>query len=733
MSIIQNIRSKYAKVAVVAIALALVGFILTDYFTQQSRNSMRGGGSSSVGSVNGKKISAEEFKRKVDQNIKQAENMYKQQGYPVPPASALTKDAVDQTWSQEVNRMLFRGEIERLGMQIGKKERGDLLYGNNAPEFIKKAGTDSNGVYNPMRAKQQVDQMMKDRRTPKSQKDEFNTYISELDEFRMSEKYNALFANSTNFPRWFVEKEIDDNSQIAKISMVRVLYTDSMFVDSTIKITDKEIQDYISKHKDNFKQEKSRSISFASISAAPSATDSAATKKSLLDLKPEFDTTKDAGEFTARNGTPLDDNYYTAAQLPPVGKDSITRLAKNAVYGPYLEGNSYLMLKMLDSKTLPDSVKARHILIQTFNPQTSQQMLDEPTAKKRIDSIEAAIKGGASFDMLAIQYSDDKGSGARGGVLSNPQNPATDYFTYGQMVKAFNEFCFQGKKGERKVVKTEFGYHFIEIMDQKNFQPAYKVAFLAKEITTSRETDDNAQRLANTFFSECKDPKTFDAAFEKWLKPAGGVKGTAINIGPMDAQVNGMGTSGGLVSRQFVKSIYKARLGEVLKPELVNNGSDYVVAMVTEINEEGTQPVAKARPLVEYELRKKKKAEIIKQKIGKVTTLEAAATALGKQIETIDSLRMSTKTPALKLGNEPKVIGAAFSAANKGKVVPEALEGASGIYVIRVENIAATPSAGGGVAEQRKARYETEKSQQSGPIESMKKAAKIKDKRSDTY
>ena len=37
MSIIQDIRDRYAKVAVVAIALALIGFILTDYFSGRGR------------------------------------------------------------------------------------------------------------------------------------------------------------------------------------------------------------------------------------------------------------------------------------------------------------------------------------------------------------------------------------------------------------------------------------------------------------------------------------------------------------------------------------------------------------------------------------------------------------------------------------------------------------------------------------------------------------------------
>jgi peptidyl-prolyl cis-trans isomerase D len=42
MSVIQSIREKYAKWAVVAIALALLGFILTDYF--QAKDRMGGGG-----------------------------------------------------------------------------------------------------------------------------------------------------------------------------------------------------------------------------------------------------------------------------------------------------------------------------------------------------------------------------------------------------------------------------------------------------------------------------------------------------------------------------------------------------------------------------------------------------------------------------------------------------------------------------------------------------------------
>ncbi|WP_204317028.1 peptidylprolyl isomerase, partial [Klebsiella aerogenes] len=78
------------------------------------------------------------------------------------------------------------------------------------------------------------------------------------------------------------------------------------------------------------------------------------------------------------------------------------------------------------------------------------------------------------------KYSDDPGSKAKGGVI--------DYFPQGQMVGAFNDYVFDKPVGTKGVVKTEYGYHFIEILGQKNINPAYKVAYLAKQIVASNET-----------------------------------------------------------------------------------------------------------------------------------------------------------------------------------------------------------------------------------------------------
>jgi peptidyl-prolyl cis-trans isomerase D len=700
MSIIQDIRDKYAKLTVAVIALALIGFILTDYF--QSRTRMGRNTSNNVGSVNGRGIGFDEFNKK----YKQVEDNMKQQGY--PPA-AVSAQALDQTWNQEISLMLLNDQSDKLGLTVGAKEKGDILYGANAPEDFKKAGTDEQGNYDPARAKRRVDEMMKDKKVSPEQKASVNDYIAQLLQQRIAEKYISLLTNSVNYPRWYVEKQNADNSQLAKIAYVKEVYTS--IPDSAVKIEDKEIADYISKHKDDYKQQESRAISYVAFSAAPSAADSNNAKNSLLEVKAEFDSTSNVKEFLLRqNVNDYYDGYISGKTIQIAAKDSIFRTPVGSVYGPYLDGGSYVLARLEGVKQTADTAKVRHILIST-------QARDSATAYKLADSIRTAIANGANFDTLCAKYSDD-GTKDKGGVYDNVFS--------GQMVPEFNDYIMQNPVGSKGIVKTDFGFHYIEILSQKGSSPGYKIAYLPKEIIASQATDDNANEEAQKFAGDVKDIKSFDEVFAKQLAPKGYKKEIAANIPRTGSQLNNVG-----ISRQFIRSVYDAKVGEVLKPERV--GESYVVAVVTEAVDEGTASVAMARASVEPLLRNKKKAALLKQKIGTITTLEAASAALGgKPIVNIDSLRMSGRNDSL--GYEPRIAGAAFNPANKGKVVPEALEGVNGVFVVRVDNVSATPLATGNIQDQRKQMAaQIKQYYQNGLIEALRNAATIKDKRADRF
>ena len=285
-----------------------------------------------------------------------------------------------------------------------------------------------------------------------------------------------------------------------------------------------------------------------------------------------------------------------------------------------------------------------------------------------------------------------------------------------------NDFCFNGKTGDRKVVKTQFGYHLIEIEDQKNYNPAYKVAYFSKTITPSQETDEKASGLASQFASESRNAKAFDENAKKRNYN----KLLSSDIKPNDMNIAALGSS-----RQMVKWIYEAERGDV--SEMFTIDSKYVVASVTEINKEGIQSAAKARPMVEYLIRNQKKAEQIKKKIGTASTLEAIAAATGQGLAKADSLAFSSPFfPGA--GQEGKVGGYAFNATAKGKVSAP-ITGNSGVYAIRTENVYAKPNTGASLDQQRSTLLQNMKAAAArGTLEAaLKKASDVKDNRSKIF
>jgi peptidyl-prolyl cis-trans isomerase D len=717
MSVIQSIRDKYARWAVIAIAVSLLGFILMDAFAGRT-GLFSNSRSTTIGKINGESIEETDFAKKVNEQ----EAYYQSQGMEV--TEDRRQQLISDVWEQQVNDVVMGKEYNELGLTVGDRELKDILYGANPPENLKKGFTDpKTGIFNAVAAQQRINQIKKSG-TPQ-EKQQIQQFEEALKSQRLMSKYMALLANTIYYPKWFLEKRNADNGFLAKASYVTIPY--ASISDSTVKITDSEIEDYIKDHKKDFEQkDETHSFSYISFSAAPSVSDSQATKKQVGDLKGQFAAATDPAAFIARQGgsTEFFDGYVPKSKIQVPAKDSIFALSKGQVFGPYLDANTYALAKLIDVKTMPDSAKARHILIQTNDPQSGQTLMDDSMAKKLIDSIKVAIDKGARFDSLAKKYSNDKGSAEKGGLLATPQ---TDYFPQGQMVKAFNDFVFNGKTGDRQIVKTEFGYHLVEILDQKSPEPQYKIAYFTKQIIASQETDNQANNQATQFAGDSRDLKSFNSNFEKNLRPKGYNKLIASDIKPMDFSINGIQGS----ARSFIKDIFNANSGDVIGPERV--GDNYIVAVVTEVNKPGLESVNKARPTIEPILKNRKKGEIIKKNIGQFSTLEQVASKSNQQIQSLDSLRFSGGSN--QLGYEPKIIGAVFNPSNKGKVVPELITGTQGAYALRVDNVTTTPVDASNVEQQRKMMemQDRQTMQYRSPVDVLKKTASIKDYRSKFY
>lgn len=707
MSIIQTIRDKAAWIMFILIGVSLLGFLVQDAFVGKTGRGLFGGNNTTVGEINGKKIEVVDY----EQKIKQMEDQYQNMGYPMN--DMMRQNVRETVWNQIISEENINEETAKLGINVTAKELDDILFGPNAPEEFKKQFTNEQGVYDVNAARNAIAQLRKQKSTIAD--NIINVYLPGLVSKRLKEKFVSLLANTTYYPKWMLEKMNSDNNSMAAVSYVNVPY--SSIADSTIKISDDDVAAYVSNHKEEFKQEESRSIAYVSFDASPSAADTMALLNNLELLRKEMAAASEADipTFLAKNGSQIGftDAYISKTAIQVPNKDSIMALPNGGIFGPYVDAGNLTLAKKIDEKVLPDSVKARHILIATAD-RSGQPLMPDSIAKKKIDSIKTAIDNGARFDSLAAKFSDDPGSKVLGGDLG--------YFTSGRMVKEFNDFCFSGKKGDRKVVKTQFGYHLIEITDQKNFNPAYKVAYLSKTIVASQETDEKASGLASQFASESRNAKAFDEN----VKKRNYNKLLSTDIKPNDINIQPLGSN-----RQMVKWIYEADRGDV--SEMFTVESKYVVATVTEINKEGVASPAKAKPLVEYIIRNQKKAEQIKKKIGAAGTLEAVAAATSQPVLKADSL--SFQAPFFpNAGQEGRVGGFAFNAAVKGKLSPP-ITGNGGVYSIRSENVYAKSNTGAGIDQQRAMMLQTQRAATGrGVIESaLKNASSIKDSRSKIF
>ncbi|MBZ5859062.1 peptidylprolyl isomerase [Flavihumibacter profundi] len=699
MSIIQTIRDKAAWLVFGVIALSLLGFLLMDAFVGKSGRGIMAGNKSTIGSVNGNKIDYIEYQKKVQM----VETQYQQSGYPMN--EMMRQNVQDQVWNQFIEENVLKPEYEELGLSVTPKELDDILFGANPPQDLRQQFTNEQGVYDANAAKAALANLRSKKDNPMAQNLN-DVYLPSLMEARLREKYSSLLGNTYYIPKWMAEKTTADNSQLAAVNYVAVPYSTVSDSAAEVKVTDSDIESFIAKHKEEYKQEASRSISYVAFSAAPSSADSIAIITTLNNLKPEFAAAADPAAFLVRNNTetPYFDGYVLKSKLQVPNADTIRNLPEGALFGPYLDAANVTIAKMISKRTLPDSVKCRHILINTQN-------IPDSIARKRIDSIELAIRGGADFAALAAKYSDDQGSKNKGGEYSFASQ------TIPTLAKEFGDAILYGNKGDKKVVKTSFGYHYIEVLDQKNFETAYKVAYLSRAITASVETENAASGAANQFAGESRTAK----AFEDMVVKDKLTKLQASEIKPNDAMIQGLGSS-----RQLVRWINEAKIGDVSEP--FNIEDKYVVALLSEINTEGTMSVAKARPQVEFIIRNQKKAEQIRKKIGTANTLDAIAAATQQTIKHSDSIRFSA--PIIpNVGQEPKVIGAAFNKANQAKISAP-IPGNAGVYVLKTENVSAVSDGGVNPDDQRKAKMQQMR-QMSGfrAIDGLRKAATIKDER----
>ena len=203
-----------------------------------------------------------------------------------------------------------------------------------------------------------------------------------------------------------------------KVSFSYVIRRFNEVLDSSIRaILPKKLENYDNDHQKEFNKEAGRSsCKYVVFLVKPSDEDFKNAETWINSIVREyFKNAADIKPFVnANSDQPFDDKNYKLGELPDTINNFMFKAKVGDIFGPYYKDNAFKISRLAEINQLPDSVKARHILIRI-------QGQDEAAlnkAKSLADSLKTLVKNGRDFAELAKSFSID-GSASKGGDLGD--------------------------------------------------------------------------------------------------------------------------------------------------------------------------------------------------------------------------------------------------------------------------------------------------------------------------
>ena len=684
----------------IIIGLALLAFVIGDLLNKGK--SMFTKAQYEIAEVAGKSIPYTDF----DQRVNSFLEINKIQTGQTNLDESTIDNIRNVSWDYMIEEFIMSDEYKKLGIAVTGDELMDMIQGENPHPIIQQVFSDpQTGVLNKSFM---FDFIQRTLQEETSERKTFWLYIeNEIYRQRRLAKFNTLIKKGLYVTSLQANRKAEESSKNMNIDFIVQRF--SLIPDSLIEITTNDIKEYYKAHLEKYRQDESRGVKYVTFEVTPSDEDFKTAENWIHSIKPEFETTSETKQFVnLQSDVPYDSRNYTKDELPEIIADFMFDAAVGDIYGPYFENNAYKLAKLAKVDYLPDSVKARHILLQATQDNSAQVI-------QFADSLKGLLEKGADFAQLARQYSSD-GSAQEGGDLG--------WFKEGEMVKSFSDSCFYGKVGDIKLVGSQFGLHIIEILAQSKDVKKVQVGYLVRNVEPSVETDQKYYAQASEFAGI---NNTFEK-FNKAIESQNLIARTAPGLKPLDKQITGLESP-----RLLVKWAYGADLHDV--SNVMKFGNKYVVAMVDDVKEKGYAGIEDVKAEIELELSKQKKAEKLIENInameGASESLESLAGTLKTEVSSAASINFSSRS-LTNIGIEPRIPAAAF--ALETDAISEPVIGNNGVYVISVTSVS-MPENLEFQKERERMSYERSYASQANyaSFEALKKKAEVVDNRAEFF
>ncbi|MFP4366133.1 MAG: peptidylprolyl isomerase, partial [Bacteroidales bacterium] len=414
MATLEKIRNRAGVLVAVVIGLALFAFILGDILG--SGPSLFTDSQFEIAEIAGKSVPYQSFQERVDE----ISEIYMLNTGESALDSETHESILEQAWQQLLREIILGQEYDRLGIDVSPEEMFDMVQGSNVHPYVRQLFTDpSTGTFSQSAVVQFLRSMSQD---PSGQQRDYWLYVEkEIAQERKQTKYNNLIRKGLYVTPLEANAGWEENNKSVNFDFIVQRY--DAVDDSLVEVSSAEIRRYYRQNKENYKQTASRDIEYVTFDITPSEEDDRLAQEWIEEIEDEFAEVDELRQFINLNSDiPYDERNYNYEELPESIADFMFDASPGDIYGPYFEENSYRLSRLAAINFMPDSVRAKHILIQPGEN-------DYQEAESLADSLLGALQAGEDFETVAMQYSDDTGSRFDGGNLG--------WFSEGMMVPEF--------------------------------------------------------------------------------------------------------------------------------------------------------------------------------------------------------------------------------------------------------------------------------------------------------
>ena len=271
-------------------------------------------------------------------------------------------------------------------------------------------------------------------------------------------------------------------------------------ISQRVKISQKEIQEFIEHQSHVFKENNEYKISniLVSLSETPSINEKLKAEKKISMIKNKFINGKKFSDL-ARNysdsGNALtggDLGWRKIGQIPKMFLKDLEKIDVGQISNVIESSNGYYLFYLEDKKEMEnieiEERKTRHILIKT------NAVITNEVAFNKLKGLKKRIERGELFSDLARAHSDDTMSASNGGILG--------WAAAGSFVPEYEDQL--DKLPLNKISEpfsTQFGWHIMELLEKRNQD---NTEIIMKNLAKRHITASRAREVIDSWLIEIK-------------------------------------------------------------------------------------------------------------------------------------------------------------------------------------------------------------------------------------